>query len=448
MNLLVASTSIRSNRGALGFRRTFATRRKPSTRPRSVAIPSTSHSLQQIILPNTWRGRKGLRAAKEFWANGVKKLSGKEPPAGSLENNPLLLYIDRTPTTASNGILWGQANQIRFTKDHPLGQRLWSIAHPVPWSKRCRWVRWPAYIVIGLYSSLFCFWFFCRIQVPITGRWQFQCLPVQSPPLRGSHPQLALSEGAARCLLSPNDPRRVRVRAILARVLLASGLEHLEWTLLVFDVPNIPNAWVHPQGLVMVYTGLFAAAETDDEIAAVLSHEVAHVLAQHAMADRSETLLGSLATLPVQPFALAATLIAELWLIAAPPRILGAMILRARSREREAEADKIGMLLMTEAGFDPSAAVSFWDKMVRLEQKLMKEKGVKQLAEYQSTHPHSESRVEQAALDVPKILYMTGRGPLRPGQSSKELRKLTKEKRLWEEYLRRRPFQALDSVGS
>ncbi|KAL8742141.1 MAG: hypothetical protein Q9184_008299 [Pyrenodesmia sp. 2 TL-2023] len=446
MNLLVASAaSFRSIRGALLSERTFATKKKPSTRPRSVAIPSTSNCLQQITLPNTWRGRRGLNDAKKFWAKGVKRLSGTEPPAGSLTDKPLLLYIDDRSTTTVTGFLWGQTNQIRFTKGHPLGQRLWSIAHPVPWSKKSRWIRWPTYIVVGFYSSLFLFWFFWRVRVPITGRWQFQCLPLQSPPPNGSHRQLNLSEEAAGRLLSRDDPRGARVREILARVLSASGLEHLAWTLLMFDAPNILNAAVAPEGVVMVFTGLLTVAETDDEIAAVLSHEVAHVLAQHAMANESGELLVYLATAPALPFAGAGLVIGELGMIAAPPLILGTVILLALTRKREAEADKIGMLLMTEAGFDPSAAVSFWDKMVQME-KSMKEKGAKQQAEFQSTHPHSQSRVEQAALDVPKILYMTGRGPLRPGQSSKELRRLEREKRLWEEFLRRRPFQAINSV--
>lgn len=238
MNLLIASATFRSTRGALVFKRTFTTKRQPNTRPRSAVIPTAAVHLRQIILPNTWRGRRGLNAAKHFWANGVKRLSGKEPPAGSLTDKPLLLYMDDRSTTIVTGVLWGQANQIKFTKHHPLGQRLWSIAHPIPWSEKSRWIRWPTYIFVCFYSSLFLFWFFWRVRVPITGRWQFQCLPLQSPPPKGSHRELNLGEEAANRLLSRDDPRRTRVRQILARVLLASGLEHLEWTLLVLDAPG------------------------------------------------------------------------------------------------------------------------------------------------------------------------------------------------------------------
>ncbi len=136
------------------------------------------------------------------------------------------------------------------------------------------------------------------------------------------------------------------------------------------------NASVSAQGLVIVYTGILAAAETDDEIA--------HVLAHHEVADASGQLLATLAVLPALPF------------FAAPPVILGSVILLALSREREAEADKMGMLLMTEAGFDPSAAVSFWGKIGQLERRLREKKGARQVAEFQSTHPHVSSLAEDS----------------------------------------------------
>lgn len=243
MRLLVLSTSFRSSRCSLVLERTFATKRKPTARPRSVAVPAASNFLQQIILPKTWRGRRALKAAQEFWANDVKKLSGKEPPAGSLEKRPLMLYVDHAPTAITTYIISGKANQIRFTKVHPLGQRLWRIAHPVPWSKRSRWVRWPTFFCLTLYSSLFLFWFLCRVQVPITGRWQFQCLPLISPPPKGTQRtqrRVDLTEEMRSRLLDSNDPRRDRVRKVLVRVLLASGLKHLEWLLLVFDDPGKP----------------------------------------------------------------------------------------------------------------------------------------------------------------------------------------------------------------
>ncbi|KAL8876946.1 MAG: hypothetical protein Q9192_008771 [Flavoplaca navasiana] len=201
---------------------------------------------------------------------------------------------------------------------------------------------------------------------------------------------------------------------------------------------DIANASVTPFGLVLWYSGIFAAAETDDEIAAVLSHEIAHVIAHHVEATSSGQLLGILAMLPAAPFILGAMFIEELILPAIPPMAIGAMILLALSRKREAEADKIGMLLMTEAGYEPSAMVTCWRKVGSIEQKWFKDRGRVQGAEYKSTHPHTASRLSQAALDVPNILYMTGKGPLRPGMSRKELRLLEASKKRWESFLEQR----------
>ena len=151
---------------------------------------------------------------------------------------------------------------------------------------------------------------------------------------------------------------------------------------------DIANASITPIGLVLWYSGIFAAAETDDEIAAVLSHEVAHVIAHHVEATSSGQLLGILAMLPAAPFILGGIFIEELLLPAIPPMAVGGIILLALSRKREAEADKIGMLLMTEAGYEPSATVTYWRKMESIEQKWFKDRGRIKGAEYKSTHPH------------------------------------------------------------
>lgn len=204
---------------------------------------------------------------------------------------------------------------------------------------------------------------------------------------------------------------------------------------------------------------MFTAAETDDEIATAISHEVAHVLAHHRQASASGQLLGGLAMSPALPFVLGGLVFKGLHLIAAPPIAIGGLILLALSREREAEADKIGMLLMTQAGFEPSATVTFWEKVDRIEREKLRAKDGKQMAEYKLTHPHvsfatlsggsenltipapkSASRLSQAALDIPKVLYMTGKGPLRPGMSIRELRQLEDSKQRWETFLAQRPM--------
>ena len=138
-----------------------------------------------------------------------------------------------------------------------------------------------------------------------------------------------------------------------------------------------------------MYSGIFAAAEAVEEIAAVLGHEIAHTLAHHEEAGGSAILLCGAISLPSWPFVLAGLLITEELLIFAAPAIVVAITaLLALSRGKEAEADKIGMLLMAEAGFNPEAVISFWKKMDKIQQQMLKTSGGKQTAEYMSTHPH------------------------------------------------------------
>ncbi len=148
-----------------------------------------------------------------------------------------------------------------------------------------------------------------------------------------------------------------------------------------------------PLGIVVIHSGIFAAAETDDELAAVFSHEIAHVLAQHPEANVSSSIIAVIAGIPALPFVVGAMFVLELAVLAAPPLIVGSLIMLALNRGREAEADEMGMLLMTEAGFDPAATVSFWEKMTTLEVKIRKAAGAKQEAEYKSTHPHVRQKL-------------------------------------------------------
>ena len=140
--------------------------------------------------------------------------------------------------------------------------------------------------------------------------------------------------------------------------------------------------------MVTVFTGILRAAETDEEFAAVIGHEIAHSVAHHAEATLSVHILCAAIMLPAAPFFLGAYIVPELFIVVAPISFVAGMALHALNRGDEAEAEKIGMLLMAEAGFNPGAAISFWKKMHNVEQQMLKTSGKKQIAEYQSTHPH------------------------------------------------------------
>ena len=160
-----------------------------------------------------------------------------------------------------------------------------------------------------------------------------------------------------------------------------------EWEYALLDNKQI-NAFCLPGGKVAVFTGLIPVAENDDQLATVLSHEIAHALAHHSseriarekMYDRAMTVangaLGSI--LPDERKALIGLLGAG-----AEARSL------AYSRQQESEADHIGLFLMTFAGYDPEQAVRFWERMQQAGS------GHMHPPEILSDHPSDEKRLAQ-----------------------------------------------------
>ena len=134
------------------------------------------------------------------------------------------------------------------------------------------------------------------------------------------------------------------------------------------------------------------AVATDDELAAVLGHEIANVLANHS---KNRLSVGTVASVVAFPFIIptALCLLMEETLIFAIPFAIPLALVAASvfyvSRKREAEADYIGMMLMADAGFDPSAAVGVWKKMKRMEDRVLSANPEAQPdPQWLSTHPH------------------------------------------------------------
>lgn len=112
----------------------------------------------------------------------------------------------------------------------------------------------------------------------------------------------------------------------------------------------------------------------EDEIATILGHEMAHVIAGHSMEARSNTSLTRWVLAPFAPVILGAFVIEELIIIAGPLVLIALIPVLALSRNRESEADYIGMLLMAQAGFDPNGTVTFWQIMNKITEEQKKKK--------------------------------------------------------------------------
>lgn len=179
-------------------------------------------------------------------------------------------------------------------------------------------------------------------------------------------------------------------RSILEQV---EGAEPENWEILVFEDESA-NAFALPGKKIGVHSGLFRVAETNDQVATVLAHEVAHVLAKHshervskalalqggmALADALIDLEGSRRQLLFAAIGLGAQ--------------VGVVL--PHSRKQESEADLIGLDLMTEAGFDPTAAVRLWQNM----EKAAPASG----PEFLSTHPLPRSRIASLQSRIKKF---------------------------------------------
>ncbi|GAA4328690.1 M48 family metallopeptidase [Pigmentiphaga soli] len=197
--------------------------------------------------------------------------------------------------------------------------------------------------------------------------------------------QQTLSQASTKGQLNPNASQTTRVRNIAQRLIGQVGVfrpdaTRWNWEINVIGSSEV-NAWCMPGGKIAVYTGLLDAVKpTDDELAAVLGHEIAHALREHAREQASQQVATNvgLSVLAAVTGSQAASDLGG--------TLSNVMFGLPNSRLHETEADRIGVELAARAGYDPRAAVTLWTKM----EKLSSGGGTPELL---STHPSAESRI-------------------------------------------------------
>ncbi|HYC71233.1 MAG TPA: M48 family metallopeptidase [Opitutaceae bacterium] len=253
--------------------------------------------------------------------------------------------------------------------------------------------RLPALLFLPLLALSGCY------TVPETGR---KSLVLVSPAEEAQLGAQSFAELRSKERIS-NDPVHVeRVRRVGGRIATAVGddLPSARWEFAVFESPDV-NAFALPGGKVGVYTGLLRLAESDDELATVIGHEIAHVTARHGAERMSEAaVLGAVGAAgtayagnrfgsdKAQAFAAAYGAGATLF------RVL------PHSRSNESEADYIGMRYAARAGYDPRAAITFWQKMARQKQQA----GGGATPVFLSTHPSDTQRIADLQQQVPEVM--------------------------------------------
>ena len=237
----------------------------------------------------------------------------------------------------------------------------------------------------------------CFAKTPITGRSQLIFMD--------HNEEMALGSDAAREILQSsqvsNDTKQTqRLNRVGKRVAEASGQSDYKWEFHLIEDAKTPNAFVLPGGKVFVYTGILPFMSSDDELAAVVAHEVGHALARHG-AERMSS--GQLANAGGQLLQLglgiggvsAANSGLALQAYGAASQ-LGVIL--PYSRIQEYEADQIGLVLAAKAGYNPAAALTFWKKFVELE------KGAQKSPEYFSTHPDTAKRIAKIEEALPDVM--------------------------------------------
>jgi len=196
-----------------------------------------------------------------------------------------------------------------------------------------------------------------------------------------------------------SDPRLLNRVEVITERLVAQAIKMRpasagwEWSVQVIDEPKTVNAWCMAGGRMAIYTGLIQQVDpTDDELAQVMGHEIAHALANHTAERMSVAMAGQAGVLAVGLMSdnpgqtMAAAAVAAKLAIDLP-----------NSRTAETEADRIGIELAARAGYDPRAAVTLWQKMARAG-------GGKAPPAFLSTHPSDDQRQQRLGALVPKMM--------------------------------------------
>ena len=213
--------------------------------------------------------------------------------------------------------------------------------------------------------------------------------------------QNVLKEETSKGHVNQNPQQVERVRAIAKRLIPQTPVFRKDaldwkWEVNVLTSPEI-NAWCMPGGKIAVYTGIIEKLQiTDDELAAVMGHEIAHALREHGRERASQQIAaGAGATL----LGAAADIFFGTGQLGTQAAGLGSQvgILLPYSRLHETEADRMGVELAARAGYDPRAAIALWQKMGKLS-------GGGAPPVLLSTHPSNEGRIKDLTEFSQKVL--------------------------------------------
>jgi predicted Zn-dependent protease len=247
-------------------------------------------------------------------------------------------------------------------------------------------------VLVGLSTA---FWSGCST-VPVTGRSQLNLMST------GEEVQLGLSsfnQLKKETPISKDAAANALVQKVGRRIAAVAqpDMPNAQWEFVVFESKEA-NAFCLPGGKVGVYTGILPITKDEAGMATVLGHEIAHAVARHGGERMSEAML-----MQTGGQVLGVTL------SSADPRVQSAAMIAygltskvgvelPHSRQQESEADEIGLIYMARAGYDPEAAVGFWQRFAAYSQ----QQGGGGTPAFLRTHPTDQTRIEHLKALMPR----------------------------------------------
>ena len=261
-------------------------------------------------------------------------------------------------------------------------------------------------------SLLIAIWLFAGLQA---------CAPARSPVPPGIIPEAhtpsiedekyghqVVQQLQERYKLDYNNPRMDKLQEVVDRLTKAAGADKDPWHVFLFKDDSLKNAAATRGNHVFVWTGLLNDVQSDDEMALILSHEIAHVLARHTAADPNDELKKILIQIGAAAAGIAVGAVtrnpytSDIMNNATSSltqSVGEAVFMHPYSKEMELEADRIGLLLLAKARYNPESAVAFWERAQR-------DPAYSSSLPFFSDHPDPEARLQTVRQTLPLAMQI------------------------------------------
>ncbi|HOX58493.1 MAG TPA: M48 family metallopeptidase [Candidatus Paceibacterota bacterium] len=207
----------------------------------------------------------------------------------------------------------------------------------------------------------------------------------------------AFQETKQKTPISRDAQASAMVQRAGQRIAAVATLPNAQWEFVLFDSPEA-NAWCLPGGKVGVYSGILPITKDEAGLATVIGHEVAHATAHHGAERMSQQMVAQFGSSAAGALTSGKSQATQALVGQAYGVVSQVGVLLPFSRKQEAEADYIGLLYMARAGYDPAAAVAFWQRFSDYN----RQHGGGQGLSFLRTHPLDEQRIKDLQAQLPK----------------------------------------------